>query len=141
MEFYPFITIIHNSSFLSLPSCFFIFFSNFLSYNKLLERRVFVQDFTTQVLATLVSSAILFIFSQLLKWIKKIPIKTWYNFSYTISLFLTHVLNVQCIMMHIKLLVNLDYSLKYLLFIFSLAVCVYNTIDLSVFIRKKLFNK
>lgn len=100
-----------------------------------------MQDFTTQVLATLVSSAILFIFSQLLKWIKKIPIKTWYNFSYTISLFLTHVLNVQCIMMHIKLLVNLDYSLKYLLFIFSLAVCVYNTIDLSVFIRKKLFNK
>ncbi len=101
-----------------------------------------MQDFSIQVLATLVSTLIIFGINQLVKIIKTIPTDFWHYFIYYLALILVYLFDVNNIIVHIKYLTNatLNFNFKYMIILVSFSFCLYITIDLATFIKKEFSN-
>ena len=98
-------------------------------------------DFSIQVLATLVSSLIIFCITRLIKIIKKLSISFWFNLVYNITFFATYLFNVNNLVTHLKIIIKatkVNYF-KYIIFLISLSLCIYTIVDSSAFIKDYFF--
>lgn len=96
-------------------------------------------DFTIQVLATLVSTLIIYILSYFFKLLKKVPINFWFEILFKLLFFILFVMNVNNLIANIKIVINADSFFKYIIFLIATSFCMYTIIDLFTFIKNEFF--
>ena len=100
-----------------------------------------MDDFIIQVLATLVSSLIIFLIGYIFKKLKKISIQTWLNILFCLFTFCLYLFNVNVFIMNLRSIIEPTNFTIYLVKLTSLSISFFSTIDLSIFVSKNIIHK
>lgn len=101
-----------------------------------------MKNFIIEVLVAVVAAFIIFLIKKLGKYLLTIPMNTWQNIFFGILVLSIYLININNIVIFLKLLTNATtFSITYLVALATLSLCFYSSCNLSVFIRKYFFKK